>query len=59
MHTFFIENDAEILRAHYTRKEALTKLIHKQSIQVKFQNEGAHFTRIHTILDKICHFNRA
>jgi hypothetical protein len=32
---FFIENDAEILPAHYTWKKAFTNLIHKQSIQVK------------------------
>jgi hypothetical protein len=30
--TFFIEKDAEILRARYTWKEAFTNLIHKQSI---------------------------
>ncbi len=33
--TFFIENDAEILPAHYTRKVAFTNLIHKRSILVK------------------------
>jgi hypothetical protein len=33
--TFYIENDAEILPAHYTWKVAFTNLIHKQSIQVK------------------------
>jgi hypothetical protein len=33
--TFFIENEAEILHAHYTSKVAFTNLIHKQSIQVK------------------------
>ncbi len=32
--TFFTENDAEILPAHYTWKVTLTNLIHKQSIQV-------------------------
>jgi hypothetical protein len=32
--TFLIENDAEILPAHYTWKVAFTNLIHKQSIQV-------------------------
>ncbi len=35
VHTFFIENDAEILPAHYTWKVALTNLIQKQSTQVK------------------------
>jgi len=35
VHTFVIENDAEILRVHYTWKVALANLIHKQSIQVK------------------------
>ncbi len=36
VHTFFFENDAEIVPAHYyTWKVALTNLIHKQSIQVK------------------------
>ncbi len=35
MRTFFIENDAEILRSHYTWKVAFTNIIHKQSIQVK------------------------
>ncbi len=35
LHMFFIENDVEILRANYTRKEAFTNLIHKQSIQIK------------------------
>ncbi len=33
VHTFFIENDAEMLLAHYTWKVAFTNLIHKQSIQ--------------------------
>ncbi len=33
--TFFIENDAEILPAHYAWKVLFTNLIHKQSIQVK------------------------
>jgi len=51
--TFFIENYAEILHAHYTWKVAFTNLIHKQSIKVKLQNEGAHYTRVRTILDKI------
>ncbi len=53
--TFSIENDAEILPAHYTWKVAFTNLICKQSIQVKLQNEDAHAhcTCIHTILDKI------
>jgi hypothetical protein len=32
---FFIENDAEILLAHYTWKVTFTNLIHKQSIKVK------------------------
>ncbi len=53
VHTFFIENDAEILPAHYTWKAAFTNLIHKQSIQVLLLNEGAHYIRMHTILDKI------
>ncbi len=35
VHTFFIENDAEIKPAHYTWKVPFTNLIHKQSIQVK------------------------
>ncbi len=34
VHTFLIENDAEILHAHYTWKVAFTNLIHKQSIHV-------------------------
>ncbi len=51
--TFFTENDAEILTAHYTWKVAYTNLIRKQSIQVKFLNGGALYTRMHTILDKI------
>ncbi len=33
--TFFIENDTEILCAHYTWKVAFPNLIHKQNIQVK------------------------
>ncbi len=33
--TFFIENDAEILHAHYAWKVAFTNLIQNQSIQVK------------------------
>jgi hypothetical protein len=33
--TFFIENSAEILPAHYTWKVAFNNHIHKQSIQVK------------------------
>ncbi len=49
----YIENDAEILPAHYTWKVAFTNLIHKQSIQVKLSDEGAHYTRMHTILNKI------
>ncbi len=53
VHTFFIENDAEMLPAHYTWNLALTCLIHKQSIQVKLKNEGEHYTHMHTILDKI------
>ncbi len=35
VHTFFIENDAEILREHYPWKVAFTNLIHKQNIHVK------------------------
>ncbi len=35
VHAFFIENDAEILRLHYTWKVAFGNFIHKQSIQVK------------------------
>jgi hypothetical protein len=35
VHTFYIENDAEILPAHYTCKVAFTNLIHKLNIQVK------------------------
>jgi hypothetical protein len=35
LHTFFIENDAEILCVLYTWKVAFTNLIHKQSIRVK------------------------
>ncbi len=35
VHTFFIENVAEISHAHYTWEVAFTNLIHKQSIQVK------------------------
>jgi hypothetical protein len=35
VHTFLIENDAEILPAHFNWKVASTNLIHKQSIQVK------------------------
>ncbi len=33
--TFYIENDAEILPAHYTCKVAFTNLIHIQNVQVK------------------------
>jgi hypothetical protein len=32
---FFIDNDDEILHAHYTLKAPFTNLIHKQSIHVK------------------------
>ncbi len=32
--TFFIENDTEILPAHYAWKVAFTNLIHKQSFRV-------------------------
>ena len=35
VHTFFIENDAEILPVHYTWKVAFANFIHKQRIQVK------------------------
>jgi len=51
--TFFIENDAEILGVHYTWKVAFTNLVHKQSIQVKLQNDGAHYTHMCTVLNKI------
>jgi len=47
--TFFIENDAEILPAHYTWKVAFANLIHKQSIQVKLYNEGVHCSPMHTL----------
>ncbi len=53
---FFIENDAEILPAHFTWKKAFTNPIHKQSIQVKLKNEGAHYTCMCTLLDKIWYF---
>jgi hypothetical protein len=29
LHTFFIENESEILHAHYTSKVAFANLIHK------------------------------
>jgi len=35
VHTFFIENDAEILPVYYTWNVAFTNLFHKQNIQVK------------------------
>ena len=41
---YCIENDAEIVPVHYTWKVALTNLIHKQSINVKLQNEGVYYT---------------
>jgi len=53
VHTFLIENDAEILPADCTWKVAFTNLISKQSMQVKLQNEGAHYTHVRTIVDKI------
>ncbi len=52
VHAFFIENDTEILPAHYTWKVAFANLIHKESVQVKLQNEGGHCTHMHTLLDK-------
>jgi hypothetical protein len=50
--TFFIEKDADIVPSHYTWKVAFTNLIHKQRIQVKLLNEGAHYTRMCTTLEK-------
>jgi hypothetical protein len=50
VHTIYIESDVKILPAHYTWKVAFTSLINKQSIQVKLSDEGAHYTRMHTIL---------
>jgi hypothetical protein len=35
VHTFFIENDADILPVHYTWKVAFTNLIHERSIQAE------------------------
>ncbi len=39
VHTFFIENYAEIVPARFTN------LIHKQSIHEKLWNERAHYTQ--------------
>jgi hypothetical protein len=36
VYTFFIENESEILPAHYTWKVPFTNLIHIPSIQVKW-----------------------
>ncbi len=49
--TFFIENDAEILRVHYTWKVVHTNLIHKHVFRWNCKMK-VHYTCMHTILDK-------
>ncbi len=72
VHTFYIENDAEIFLVHYTWKVAdigfkmtfmLNKLAMINSWKIKIffcqkslWNSGAHFTRMHIILNKIQYF---